>query len=667
MIDSVFVDQHDCAWIPTSTSRRRRFSIFAFAAAILCTTEVFAQSTALLPQPVPLPPTVEVPRDTPYPGTIQLHVDATDVLRRIYQIHERVPVATPGPLTLLYPQWTPGDHAPNEPLEKLAGLIVIANGTRLHWLRDTVDPHAFHIEVPTGVQAIDLHYQYLGGVGPITGPILITSTMLDLQWQSLILYPAGHFSRDIRYRPFVTLPADWTYLTSLDGGAPDPHGTGNTVVFPSLALDDLIDQPIMAGRYLKQVVLTEDPVPVRLDVAAQSADDFTALPAAAKRFAAITPAAYKLFGSHHYDHYDHMLFLSDELSTYFEHHRSGENSTSANYLRVTSKSADDVPDLSFLVHGYVHSWNGMYRRPAEMWASNLNTPERDSMLWVFEGLTEYWQTVLSFRAGFSPQSEIAEDFSGLAALMTLDAGADWRSLDDTNNDPIFVGRKTVVWGSWQRNMFDPYLQGEMIWLEADAIIRQQSAGQRSLDDFARSFFGGDDGGNITKTYTFEGMVRALNAVQPYDWHSFLRSHLDDYGQGQLAHSIERAGYQLVFTDKPSGDESASKALDLAYSLGMRVNATGTISAIHWGGPAFKANLSYGQIILTVNGKPYDPALFRQAIVDAAKGGPLDLVVERNGWRMSTSIEWRGGMRYPHLQRIPGKPALLDDILAPSPK
>ena len=628
-------------------------------------TAASAQSKISLPQPVPLPPAVEAPRDTPYPGIIDLHIDATDVLRRIYQIRETIPVSKSGTLTLLFPQWTPGDHAPNEPLEKLAGLVVTTKRTRLHWVRDTVDVHAFRVDVPSGASTVELQYQYLGGVGPVTGPMLITQTMLDLQWQSLILYPAGHFDRDIHYRASITLPPEWTYLTSMDGGSPDPKSGGNTVVFPPIPLDALIDQPIMAGRYLKQIVLSDSPVPVRLDVAAQSPDGFTALPEAAKRFAALMPEAYKLFGSHHYDHYDHMLFLSDELGSYFEHHRSGENVFPADYLKSTPKFPADVPDLSYIIHGYVHSWNGMYRRPAEMWTANLNTPQRDSMLWVFEGLTCYWADVLSYRAGFNKSSDIEEQFAGLAAATTLDAGADWRSLEDVNNDPIIIARKTEVWPSWQRNMFETYSAGEMIWLEADSIIRQQSDDKKSLDDFARTFFGGkSDAGNVTSTYTLPEMLSALNAVQPYDWNSFFHSRLNDYGQGRLAHSIDRAGYELVFTNKPIGSGPPPKSLDLAYSLGMRVYATGNITAVHWGGAAFKANLSIAQNILSINGKPYTPEVFTQAIDGAVTGGPIDLVVERNGSRLATSIVWRGGMRYPHLRHIAGKPDFLGEILAP---
>lgn len=643
---------------------RLRAAVVSMLLVLLAPAALPAQASPSLPEPVPFTQTIQQPQDTPYKGVISLDVDATDVLRRIYRIRETIPVSRPGTLTLLFPQWTPGDHAPNEPLEKLAGLVFYANGARLHWVRDAVDMHAFRVDVHAGASELEVEYNYLGATGPATGPVLITPTMLDLQWQSLILYPAGHFLRDIVYRPTVTFPAGWTYFTSMDGGERSAGEGDNSVAFPPLQLDALIDQPIMAARYLKQVVLSDSPVPVRLDVAAQTADGLAALPDAAKRFAPIVAQADKLFGSHHYAHYDFLLFLSDELSTYFEHHRSGEQSTSAHALTQTGSGPAVAPDISYLAHGYVHSWNGMYLRPAEMWTPNLNTPERDSMLWMFEGLTVYWADVLSFRAGVYTRSDMEEHFAGLSALMTLDAGADWRPLADVNNDPIILGRRAASWPSWQRNEFDAYFAGEIVWLEADAILRQQSEGKKSLDDFARTFYGGSDAGDLTKTYTFDDLVKAMNAIQPYDWQKFFQSHLEEYGHGRLAHSIDQTGYELVFTDKPDLDEPASKALDLAYSLGMRVNSAGVISAVHWDGPAFRANLTLGETIVSVNGVPYDSEKFTDAIIQAAKGSPLDLVVQRGTWRQSTSIAWRGGLRYPHLRPIEQRPALLDTILAP---
>ena len=392
---SLFTDLEIFCMTQVSTLRvlgnaawRRPLVSLTMIATFLVAGSLQAQS---LPQPVPLPPATVPPVDKPYPGTIALHVDATDVQRRIYTMHETIPVPHAGALTLLFPQWNPGDHAPNVPLEKLAGLVMTAQGKRLRWVRDTVDTHAFHVDIPAGVSALELQYQYLGSTETATGQVLITPTMLDLQWQTVVLYPAGYFARDLQYTASVTLPTGWTTLTSIDGG----KVSGDTTTFPTMALDALIDQPVMAGLNLKQVILAEQPAPVRLDVAVQDPADLAGLPALAQSLKPLIAQTSQEFGSHHYDHYDLMIFMSDELKTYYEHHRSGENVAPAHFLR----SATDVPNVPYVAHGYMHSWNGLYRKPAEMWTPNLNTPERDSMLWVFEGLTSYLEDVLCARAG----------------------------------------------------------------------------------------------------------------------------------------------------------------------------------------------------------------------------------------------------------------------------
>ena len=609
-----------------------------------------------LPQPVPMPPPIATPQDRPFPGTIRLDIDTTNVAQRIYHIHESIPVKGRSSITLLFPQWTPGDHSPDGPLEKLAGLVITARGKRLQWVRDTVAVYAFHVDVPAGTDDLDVEYQYLGSTDRSTGYILINPNMIDLQWQSAILYPAGYFARDIMYQPSITLPAGWNYLSALDGS----ERTGDTDKFAPVALDTLVDSPVMAGRYIKQVVLNADPVPVRLDVAVNDPKDFEGLDEAQKSLAKMTPQANKLFGGQHYDHYDYMLWLSNDFGPmYFEHHRSGENSAPADFL----KSKDIGESVSQLVHGYVHTWNGMYRRPAEMWTPNFNTPERDSMLWVFEGLTDYWQDVISNRTGVLSHDKILDNYAALIAATTIDeAGAEWRNLQDTNNGPIIWFRKPVSWGTWELDMFDPYNKGAVIWLNVDSIIRERSGGKRSLDDFARSFYGGRDAGNVVKTYTFDDMVKALNSIQEYDWKGFFLAKLNNYGQWKSADVIDPTGYKLIFTDKATDEAPSGTFLDLAYSVGMEVS-NGKVVAVRWGGPAFNAKVAVGETIVSINGQPYTTDLLKNAVVQAENGGALDIAVKRGDWQQTTSIDWHGGLQYPHLERIEGRPALLDQIMS----
>ena len=609
-----------------------------------------------LPQPVPMPPRVEEPKDKPFLGDITLHVDATDVTHRIFQVRESLPVQGGATMTFLFPQWTTGDHTPNGPLEKMAGLKMTAGGQRLHWVRDSVQVYAFHVDIPRSADKLELEYQYLGGTDRRSGAILITPTMLDLQWQTVVLYPAGYYSRDIRYQPTLTLPQGWSYASALDGAQEDQ----NRIVFPEVTLDTLVDSPVMAGKYFKQVNVSNEPVPVRLDIVADSTAGLEGTANVVQAYASIVNQAYKLFGSHHYNHYDFMLWLSNDFGpVYYEHQRSGENSAQSAFLKTWT---DADADRAMMVHGYVHSWNGTFLRPAEMWTPNFNVPERDAMLWVFEGLTMYWGDVLAARANLMTRQDFLDTIADLAGRTSTDIGAEWRPLQDVNNDPLIAFRRPITWSTWQRNMFDAYYQGEMIWLNVDTIIRQQTHGKKSLDDFASNFFGRHDGSFTTETYSFADMVDALNAITPFDWSAFLHSQLEDYAPGASLDGIVRSGYKLTFIEVPLAPEGPSSPIDLTFSSGMIVNAKGGIMAVHWGGPAFNAGAIPNETIVSVNGGAFSPDALRSAVKNTETGGPLELVVQNGVLKETLTVKWSGGLRYPHLEPIPGKDAFLDGIL-----
>jgi predicted metalloprotease with PDZ domain len=603
-----------------------------------------------LPEPAPMPPPIAAPRDIPFAGTIRLEVDATDVVHRIFRIRETIPVRRPGAMTLLFPEWTPGDHAPNGPLDQFAGLMITANGQRLRWARDTVAVHAFHVDVPAGVQAIEAQYQFLGAGDPSQGRVVITSKMLDLQWQTAVLYPAGHYARAITYQPSVTLPAGWSFASALDGASRE----GDRVTFSPVSLDTLVDSPLLAGRYFKQLLVSADPVPVRIDLVADDEAELVAPPEVVAGYQKVVAEAYALFGSQPYEHYDFLVWLSDDFGpVYYEHRRSGENSGPASFL-ATWKDRTEGRDR--IVHGFVHAWNGMLQRPAEMWTPNFNVPERDSLLWVFEGLTEYWRLVLSVRAGLSTQDDALRSLAKSAAAMASRTGAVWRPLADVNHDPIVSARKPLAWPGWQRTMFDAYTQGELIWLDVDALIRLRTHGSRSLDDFARRFFGG----GVAGTYTLADLIAALNAVAPCDWTTFFRSQLDDYGTAGLE-GIAHGGYQLVYDDAPSAGRASA---DFSLSLGTKLTQAGRIQEVSWEGAAYQAGLVAGGTVISVNDRPFAVDALETAIKAAEAGGPLTLRVTYGKETRLYPIAWRGGLRHPHLARVSEKPAMLDAILSP---
>ena len=615
------------------------------------------------PVPSPLPPPIPSPRDVPYPGVIALAVDATDLTHHIFTVHETVPVAGAGRFTLLYPQWIPGHHSPNGPLDKMAGLVVHANGQRVEWQRDPVQVFAFHIDVPQGAASLDIDFQFASPVTGNEGRVVMTPDMLNLQWNTVALYPAGFYSRQIEFAPSVTLPPGWQFGTALTTAST----SGDTTRFEQVPFNTLVDSPLLAGRYFKHEDL--DPgaaTPVRLDIVADRPDLLTITPAQLAAHRALVQQAYKLFGSHHYDHYDFLLALSDKLGgTGLEHHRSSEDATVAKYF-VDWDGTADGRDL--LAHEYTHSWNGKFRRPADLWTPSFGVPMRDSLLWVYEGQTQYWGYVLAARSGLLTAQQALDAIALTAATYDRHVGRAWRDLQDTTNDPIIANRRPMPWRSWQRRE-DYYSEGALTWLDADTLIRRLSRGKRSLDDFARAFFGIDNGSYVTVTYDFDAVVAALNAVQPYDWAAFLNAHLRDHAAGAPLDGLTRGGYRLIYNETESpmekGAEKARQAADFRFSLGMVVGRQNMLTDVEWGGAAFQAGLTVGTKLVAVNGQDYAADDLKDAITWAkTHPEPLSLLVEDDGHYRTVTIDYHDGLRHPHLEPLGKGTRTLDAILAP---
>ncbi len=620
---------------------------------------VIAQAAAAQVAAPPAPP-IEAPRDVAYPGVIALKVDATDLAHGVFAVRESVPISGEAPITLLYPKWIPGHHSPTGTIDKLAGLVITADGHRLPWRRDPVEVTAFHVDPPPGAKSLEIDFQYLSAVSTKEGHVDMTPNMLDLEWSSVILYPAGHYARNITVAPSVTLPAGFTAATALEQAG----GVGE---FKPVTLDTLIDSPLMAGRYLRRYDLdASSATPVRLDVMADRPSELEATPAQVAAHAGLIVQADRLFGARHFAHYDFLLWLSDKLGgAGLEHHQSSEDGTSPTYFQTwaTSPAGHDL-----LSHEYVHSWNGKFRRPADLWTPSLDVPMRGSLLWVYEGQTQYWGFVLAARSGLLSRQSVLDAIALTAATYDQRVGRSWRPLSDTGSDPAIAERRPLSWLSWQRSE-DYYSEGEMIWLDADTLIRERSGGRRSLDDFARGFFGVDAGRVAPETYTFDDVVAALNAVQPLDWAAFLRARLESNGPGAPLDGLARGGYRLVFTDVESdyqkSVEAGRKVLDLSYGLGMTVGKDGALASVDWDLPAFKAGLTADTQIVAVNGEAYEPEHLKEAVRSAAKDGqPIALLVKTNNTYRTVSVDYRGGLRYPHLEPIPEKTAVFDSILAP---
>ncbi|HEX2596907.1 MAG TPA: peptidase M61, partial [Luteimonas sp.] len=609
------------------------------------------------------------PQDVPYaPGTIAIAVDATDLSQRVFKVRETIPVAA-GELTLLYPQWLPGNHSPTGPIDKLAGLRISANGKPLAWTRDPLDVYAFHVTIPDGVSAIQADYQYLTPTDGSQGRVVMTPNMLNLQWNAVVLYPAGHYAHRIDYAASVSYPAGFTAATALDlaGGVAGNGTATGTVHYATVPLDILVDSPVYAGRYFRQIDLAPDAkVPVRLNVVADAAKYLETKPEQLAQHRALVTQAKKLYGAQHYDHYDFLFSLSDQMSgNGLEHQRSSEDGEDSDYFSEWNAKAG-FSDL--LAHEYTHSWNGKFRRPADLWTPNYNVPMQDSLLWVYEGQTQYWGNVLTARSGMRPLPASRDALAMVVAAYTDNRpGLAWRAVQDTTNDPIISQRRPKPYRNYQLSE-DYYSAGQLIWLDVDARIRALSGNRKSLDDFAHAFFGVDDGAWQTqKPYTFADVVAALNGVVANDWATFLRARLD--GSVAFASSVENTGWKLVYTDTPSDYAKAMAkgnkgAADFVYSLGFYVDKDGKLGDVRWDSPAFNAGLGSGTTVVAVNDLAYDKATLEDA-VKAAKTdkAPIRLMVKEFNRYRTVDVDYHGGLRYPHLERIEGKPDYLTQIFA----
>lgn len=613
------------------------------------------------PQPLAVPDAVPAPRDIAFPGVIRLEIDAADTLRGIFSVTETLPV-TAGPLTLLYPKWIPGDHSPSGPIDKLAGLQVTAGGQWLPWRRDPADAFAFHIEVPADVTSVEVRFQYLSPTAGDQGLVVIGPKVLNLQWHTVALYPAGYFVRNILVAATVRYPQGWSSATALRP-AGDATGDGGTVVYETVAFDTLIDSPVMAGANARTVELTSD---VSLRVFADRPDQLDATPEQVTGLRNLIIEAVDLFGAQHYDHYDILLALSDTLSGQgLEHHRCSEQVVAGDFFNGPHTG---LALFDLLPHEFAHSWNGKFRRPADLWTPDYRTPGRNSLLWAYEGQTVFWDSVLAARSGAVPKADALDALAGIVAAQIDQAGRNWRPLGDTGADPAISARRPIPWTSWRRSE-DYYAEGQLLWLDIDSIIRERTGGACSMDDFARAFFGTHDRDWGVLTYTAEDLAATLNQIAPYDWRAYFTARIDQVSPEPPLDWLARGGYRLIYTREqgriPAAREAWRKVADLSFSVGLIVGNEGVVTRVNWLGPAFAAGITVGVKLLGVGGESYSHDRFRRAI-SAAEGGtePLPVIVQQGEALRTVDIHWNGGLRYPHLEATGAPSRGLDALYAP---
>jgi predicted metalloprotease with PDZ domain len=657
---------------------RRAVCLFALCLVTAATLAAQNAQNPPQPEPVPYPPAIVAPVDKPYVAPVQLTVDLTRVVDRVEHVHEVIPVESGAKeLVLLYPQWIPGNHSPTGPISRIAGIVTAVDGQRVQWVRDRVNVYAFHVPLGAGAKAVELDFDYLSPIKPAEGRIEFSDAIVDLEWNEVVMYPAGHFSRDIPLDVTLKLPEGWKYATALETSS----AQGSTVKFQQTTLNTLLDSPLYAGLHYKRIDLSPSATDiVHLDIFADEEKDLAITPEELQAHKQLAVEADKLYQSHHYNHYDFLLLVSDTVGGIgLEHHQSSEDGVRSNYF--TDWNAG-VFGSDLLGHEYTHSWNGKFRRPADLWTPNFNVPMRDDLLWVYEGMTQYWGTVLTARSGMRTAEQTRDILARIAANFQISPGRDWRPLVDTTNQPIVSQRRPVTWVSWQLPE-DYYTEGELIWLDADTKIRELTNGQKSLDDFAKAFLSPYNGSFVTYPYDFDDLVKIMNSVVPYDWATFFRQRVYDLHPAVPEDGFTRGGYKLVYSDtepawmKRAGAPRGGSA-DFSTSLGFALaggrgrapgaasEAPGTIANVWWGSPAFKAGVTPDMQLVAVNGKAFSAQVLRDAILAAEQSKqPMQLQFRRGDQYTSISIPYFDGLRIPTLQRVEGTPDRLDEILAPS--
>ena len=608
-----------------------------------------------------------LPADTPWPGgTIALDIDATDTERGVYRVTQTIPVtADMRELRLLFPEWLPGNHAARGPINLVSGIRFTAGGKVLEWERNPLDVYELVVAVPEGTKAVTAQFVHTSPVTGSEGRITMTQEMLNLQWEKMSFYPAGHYVRRIAVKPTVKVPAGWQVFTALDGKTrPEKGKGGDTVSWQVVDYETLVDSPIFAGKYADRWEVGEN---VWLDAVADKPKYLDIAPENLATFNRLVDEADALFGARHFDHYDILLALTDRMGGIgLEHQRSAENQYEPTAL--VDWDAMDW-DRNVVSHELVHSWNGKYRRPADLWTPDYRTPMQDSLLWLYEGQTQLWGWVLAARSGLQTKQTFLDAFATYAANYAEgQPGRTYRSVADTTNDPIINSRRAIPYSSLSRSE-DYYVEGALTWIEADQIIRQGTQGRKGLDDFASAFFGMNDGDWGQLTYDFDEIVATLDGIYPYDWADFLTTRLLEPNQPAPLRGLEMGGYRLVWKDEPNSYEKGrmgnAKYLGLFYSLGVNLSSDGTVTGTLWDGPAFDAGLVNGNTIVAVNGTAYSHDTIKEAITAAKDDdAPIALLVKRGDTYRTVSIDYHDGLRYPWLEPVgEGEPGL-DRLLAP---
>jgi predicted metalloprotease with PDZ domain len=608
---------------------------------------------------------------------ITITADLSDAPRKVYHAEIDIPVKA-GTVSLTTPQWIPGNHRPTGPVSDITGVVFTAalpNGQSkpLTWRRDEKDLYQYHVTIPAGVTTLHAHLDCI-----VTGRV--SQKLAVLEWEKLLLYPANTPVKEIAIQPSVTVPKGWgigTALTPTDGYDPQ-HPAGGTTHYAATTVEQLEDSPVITGAYFHEFALAPEVTPKHyIDVVSDSPEDSNLRPALLSELNNLVRETGAAYDSRHYNVYHFLLTLSDVAGGEgLEHGQSSDNGVGE---KGFSDDAHQLAEADLLSHEFTHSWNGKYRRPFNLYQDDFAKMQQGSLLWTYEGMTQYLGNVLAARSGLKSQAQYRDMLALSAANLDYKPGRQWRSTEDTAIAASILRGGNQTWSNWRRGQ-DYYQEGELFWLDVDTLIRQKTENKKSLTDFLHIFLAkGGNTGPLIVTYNRDELIADLNQVVAYDWATFIHDRIDNPNPHADLEGIERGGYKLVYTDKPSPSERTMMSaggrrgggLNVWYSLGARISgeggigASGTITDVRWGGPADKANLAPGQKIIAVNGNVFSADALKTAIKEAkGKTEPIHLILQSDTFVTTADLDYHDGERYPVLQRIEGTPPYLDDITKP---
>lgn len=567
----------------------------------------------------------------------------------------QIPVR-PGPFTFVYPEWIPGGHGPTGPLGAISQIEVSANGKRLTWHRDTLDMYAFHVQVPRGVASIQVRFTVL-----LSAPNpMWTHNLAVINWDQVLVYQSDVDYDHYYVKATIIMPPGWSHGTALIAA----DHVGQRVDFNVVPLQTLVDSPLDCGRYYKEVLLWRDGDAHHwLDMFADEPQDLDVPKSILEKYERMTPEALALFGTRHWHDYHSLLTLSDKIGfTGLEHEQSSLSGAPAGFMR-DPQSQELSGDT--LTHEFSHSWNGKYRRPWDLNTRNYQIPQRTDLLWVYEGLSQYLGDLLSFRTGIRRPGGYPELLAMLYSQIATEPGRISQALVDTAASAPYLYEARGDYPSLRLTAGDLQTEGELLWLDVDTIIRTETGDRKSLDTFLHLFTAPALTGPITSTYTREDIERLLTQVAPYDWHAFFQRHVYERSERPPTAEIERAGWRLVYSTTPNEFSDAGSQW-LTY--GFEIDKDGSLTDVREDSPAWDAGMAPGMKIEGVDGRAYSLSALQYSLKASQKTlQPTKFRVSQDGWIGTIAVSYFGGPRYPHLERINGKPDLLAEIMAPHAK